>query len=369
MTIGAMANPQLMIFNEDFSHPFRDNWTHPVTRTEAGLRAYVAEIASGGKFTHFFMNPNGMCASFDSKVLEPCWWDLATPGRKDDKHNWMRNAQRVHDAGIDIYAVWTDECRRRGLSPWMSIRMNDVHWVFDESCAGLSRFWREHRELWRVPSGGDPKGAWEQRGFDYSHIEVRDRMLRFIAECLERYDLDGIECDWMRSVLHLSPGREQEQKHVLDAFMAEVRRLCNQASTRRGHRVMVGVRVASRPEAALGRGTDVFAWAKAGSVDWIIPCNFYGAVDFFMPYGEWKKRVEAANPSVKVIPGMDQGTMGEKTGRRPLVYAEYLVFANLMYAQGAEGVYMFNLFDHAADNDAWNNLIQKGLPKMSTRHD
>lgn len=34
-----------------------------------------------------------------------------------------------------------------------------------------------------------------------------------------------------------------------------------------------------------------------------------------------------------------------------------------------EGVCMFNFFDHAADNDAWNNLIHKGLPKMSTRQD
>ncbi len=37
-----------------------------------------------------------------------------------------------------------------------------------------------------------------RRGFDFTHDIVRENLLVAMAEILERYDVDGLEMDWMR---------------------------------------------------------------------------------------------------------------------------------------------------------------------------
>lgn len=348
------VSKSIFIYNEDDSHFF---WgQRNITKGE--LEAYIDKIAASNVITHFFVCPNAMRANFDSKVIEPAWAPCDVPGWQPT--SWGKTLKSLHDRGIDPYAVWIARCREKGISPWISVRMNDIHGHNDFTYGGHSKFWREHPQFWRKPNFTKPS-AWGTRALDYAHKEVRDYFLDFIREVLGRYDVDGVECDWMRFPNHLTPGHERELAPCLNEFMAKVRQIADAAAKRCGHPVKVGVRVETEPEVALARGTDAIAWAREGNVDLIVPCNFFESVDFELPFSDWKAKVLAVNPHVDVVPGIDAGVVIGKEKRRYLTKAEYCGWADRVYSQGAKGIYYFNLFTHSATNGVWEMCVNEGL--------
>lgn len=354
--IGSREGRPILVYNEDNSHYFI-RFASGGTVTEEGLRDYVRRIVSGGAVTHFFMCPNAMCANFDSKVMTTTWDAVRRPGRRIQP--WQNGVVRMHESGLDAYAVWADECRRHGVSPWLSIRMNDVHCVDDLGDAMHSEFWLAHPEFRRVPGAhGKP---WEDAALDFSHREVRDYTVAFIAEALARYDVDGVELDWMRCSEHLTPGKEASLSGCLDEVMRRVRAEADAAAKRLGHPVRVAARVISRPDGARRRGTDFVRWAREGWADWIIPCNKWYSTDFNLPYAAWASLVRDANPKALVVPGTDNG-FRKTTYRVPLSMAEYSLFADRMYREGAPGIYLFNAFDHKPESGVWQTLVTEGLP-------
>ena len=334
LALSATASEKpILVFNEDDSHFFDANASRKT------LLSYIDKLAAYGQVTHFFMCPNAMRANFDSKTFEPVWKSIDEPGVKAS--SWARSLKRLHDSGVDPYAIWIGRCRERGIQPWISMRMNDVHGVTDPSYCSLSTFWRQHPELRRVPQSKSKDLS--HYAFDFSHREVREHHLAFVKELFDRYDMDGFEADWLRFYWHLTPGKELEQSRYLTEFMREVRKIARAAEARRGHRILVGARVASTPKVALALGTDATAWAKEGLVDWIVPCNFWTTVDFDLPIDDWQRQVAEANPAAMVIPGLDIGVRMFRN-RRMLTSAECRGWSELQYARGAKGIYLFNYF-------------------------
>ena len=151
------------------------------------------------------------------------------------------------------------------------------------------------------------------------------------------------------------------------------------AAKRRGHPILLGVRVSTRPAAARAKGTDAIAWAREKLVDWIVPANFFGSVDFNIPMDEWLKLVADAGSSALVIPCLDTGVMtrdpqtGRLSPRRMLTWAEYCGWARRMYERGAPGVYFFNLFTyfeapyHVKDTTPWDFIVKHGLTPESIK--
>lgn len=354
-----------MVFNEDNSAYFGQR-KYGRTLNEKGLRDYIHEIAWGGQFTHFFACPNAMCCNVESAVMTTTWDAIGRPDKKKSR-GWQYGVALLHAQGVDPYAVWFDECRSCGLSPWLSVRMNDVHFVNDAADAMHSEFWCHHPEFRRVPgSSGDD---WNAAALDFAHPEVRAYWKAFLKELLEKYDVDGIELDWMRFGHHLTPGRERELSACLDEVVEAAKKLATAAAVRLGHPVLVSVRVPSRPEESLRRGMDFETWAKKKWIDWLIPCNFWASVDFALPFAEWKTRVAALNPSVFVLPGLDSGvqvkTDGRLSPRRTLTFDEYRLFAKLRQAEGAPGLYLFNPFD--TPFSVWQDLLNRGLAPETVR--
>lgn len=375
--VGALsASARMLVFNQDATNFTATHGDDQMT--VAGVRAYLDSVIGGGQVTHFFFNANAQTAIFDSKTLPPSWWRQGNPKVKQSvctRRDWM-----LHTNGVDIVQVYIDGCREKGVSPWISIRMNDVHCVDNPDWEGHSKFRLEHPEFWCVPNMKG-NGPWTHKALDYSHAEVRAYFLAFVKEVLERYDVDGVECDWMRFPEHLTLGKQREKAHFLTEFMRTVRQATETAAARRGHPVKIAVRVDSRPEAALKHGTDAVAWANERLTDWVIPCNFFSSVDFDLPYAEWKRQITAVNPGVVVLPGLDSGVTprdpasGRKLPRRMLTVSEYRGFADRMFRQGAEGIYLFNLFTYfepaykSNDREPWNFILTKGLTPDSIRNE
>jgi hypothetical protein len=349
------------IINEDNSHFFG---TRPATAmTLEGLNAFVDQYANTA-VTHLFLNPNAMRANFRSRTREAIW-DVT--GKEDPQTGkgscWPGNARMLHERGLDAYAIWIARSREKGISPWISMRMNDVHCVDDEKNFMHASFWQSHPELWRVPHAKG--GAWTDRALNYAHPAVRAYNMAFVRELLGRYDPDGLELDWMRFGHHLTPGRESEEGPLLTEFVREVRALTREWSAKRGHPIRLGVRVPAHPDAAAGLGMDGVAWVREGLVDLLVPCPFWATSDFDIPVELWKERLGRQSADMAVAPGLEFNARPWPGGKPvandlPCVYG----FATAARARGADAIYLFNFMDcetRPVPASEYRTLLEKGV--------
>lgn len=350
----------MLVLNEDNSHFFGSR--QPGDMTLAGLHAFVDQYA-GSAVTHLFLCPNAMRASFRSRSRDAIWDPVEG---KEPTGLWPQNAKRLFEAGMDPYEVWIRRCREKGVSPWLSMRMNDIHSVDEPGNFMHSSFWRAHPEFWRVPRGS--ASPWMNRAMNYAHAEVREHQMALIRELLERYDSDGLELDWMRFGYHLTPGREREEGAILTDFVRAARTLTADWSQKRGHAVRLAVRCPAHPDAAAGLGMDAVRWASEGLVDMIVPCPFWSSSDFDIPVEVWRERLGAAADRVTVAPGIEYNARpwpgGEAVAND---LASLRGFAASAYHRGADSLYLFNWMDSetrpVTAND-YTRLVHDGLSRQ-----
>lgn len=294
---------------------------------------------------------NAMRTAFPSKVWTPFWHGYDPRGPENQElfasldaagqkafRRWVQAAWQMQQDGLDHIDIWLKRARQKGLSPWLSMRMNDLHNVEDERHPLHSEFWKKHPEYRRLAYRGEMR----DKAFDYGHAAVRDYHFALIDELASRYDFDGLELDWMRHGYHFAPGREAEGRLVLNEFMARVRR-------RLGRKKRIGVRVPSTPMTAQRMGMDAVAWARAGNADMVVPTNFWRTVDTGMPVALWRQMLPATcvlgaglelglnvHPTSKAVGGRAFQTNSLETARGAA--AAYL-------EQGADRIYLFNYMD------------------------
>lgn len=369
------ASKPVVILNQDCSE-FQAKF--PAEKmTAEGAEEYFDAMNCGGN-THLFINPQAHNAVYPSKVMNAVWEPdprVGLPTRGFRGTNFVEltelpplltNSKLLAERGVDFIRVWIDRARAKGVSPWLSMRMNDVHDMFLPSSSSVSTFWLDHPEC-RIVPGSDGwrngKPTWRDAGLDYAHPEVRARSLAIAREMLEKWDVDGIEFDWMRFSHHVSAKEELEHtghRH-LTAFMRDVKRLVDEIAAKRGRKIRVAARVASRPEVAFGLGTDAETWAREGLVDWIIASEFLYESDFALPCMKWKSILARANPSVKFFPGIDATGVRRDGISCGLTRPELCGYFERMFAEGADGAYFFNYFICDRRNPASRLVHVEGL--------
>lgn len=360
----AGAAPGGLSFNEDNSHFFTSRQGKRLTT--ADVDGWVEQYA-GTQVRELILNVNCMRTSYASKVWDPIWrgYDpngpddqpllasLTPEGRKSARR-WIHSAWQLNADGIDLYARWIAQARKHNLSPWVSMRMNDIHNVDDERAYIHSEFWRSHPEYRRVPYRFS---GWTDRAFDYGHKAVREYHLLLVRELTERYDFDGLELDWMRFGYHFRPGREREGAALLTEFTTEVRRILDAAQKKRGHRIRLGARVASRPESALGLGMDAVTWARRGLVDFLVTTPFWATIEPDMPVEQWRGLLHGTN--VTLAAGLElllRAHPGEKPFQKNSLETVRGAAAALL-DRGADRIYLFNYMD---SETAIENLADNG---------
>jgi uncharacterized lipoprotein YddW (UPF0748 family) len=355
--------------NEDNSHYFF---------TRAGQKLDAAKVDSwvdqyaGTQVRELIISVNSMRTSYASKVWDPIWrgYDpngpddqpllasLPPEGRKTAR-NWIHTAWQLAQDGIDVYARWIARARKLGLSPWLSTRMNDLHNVDDERAYIHSEFWRENPQFRRVPYRGD---RWIDKALDFGRPEVRAHHMLLVRELAERYDFDGLELDWMRFGFHFRPGYEAEGSDAITAFTRDVRALLKQWEKKRGHRILLGARVPSRPHTAVGLGMDGVRWAKEGLIDMLVPCPFWATIEFDIPIEEWKRELGGTN--VILAPGLEVLVRPYPNYRKPILNCIETVrgAASAMLDRGADRVYLFNYMDSEtaqSDMENYSRLLRE----------
>lgn len=350
-----------LALNEDDSHFFGSRTADQMTLE--GLHAFVDQYA-GTQVSQLFLCPNAMKASFRSRVWDAIW-DLKGTQKAPEEElakKWVENARLLDERGLDPYAVWIARCREKGISPWLSMRMNDVHNVDDPDSYIHGSFWRDHPEYWRVPGS---TGGWVDRAFDYGIPEVREHHMALVRELLERYDPDGLELDWMRFGYHLKPGHEAEGCELLTQFMKDARALTREWSAKRGHPIKLGARVPTHPDAAVGLGMDGVRWAREGLIDMLVPTPFWASSDFDIRIELWRERLGDSAKNLVLAAGQEillGAYPGAKQIENDLTSARGFAAAHLH--RGADQIYLFNYMDPdpmQGAPGAYRTLLDKGL--------
>ena len=310
----------------------------PEYMTREKLVDFIDRHADLG-ITHLFLCPNAMRSSFASKTREAIWdhdeKELAEIPPK--MRAWPENARICHQRGLDPYAIWIERSREKGISPWISMRMNDTHKSRDPENFMHSQLWKNHPEFRINPVGG----------LDFAHTEVRKHAMDYIKELLDRYDPDGIELDWMRFPNHFKPDEQEKNGPLLTQFMRDVHTEVQKAAKRRGHPIRIAARVPVSPEIARKKGMDGVTWAKQRLVDMLIPSPFWATASFDTPIEAWKESLGDAADEVKIIPGCEVRIQPYRSSKyvelQGLETVRGHVAATL--GRGADGIYLFNFFD------------------------
>ena len=242
--------------------------------------------------------------------------------------DWMSGLERFHKAGHDLVQTLLDRSHRNGMEFLAGLRMNDRHGGVLEQ-----PFLKANPELM----------AKDFDAADYKHEEVRQAVLAFTAAFLEKYDVDGIELDWMRWCKVFNYGEEVKNTPLLTDLMSRMREVVVQAARKRGRSgLLLGVRVPATLEECRGLGFDVAAWIKEGYVDYVVPSDFH-YTDFNTKVEDYVKLAEGTDcriyPAIHPYPCLDNDS-------RVMNLANYRAAARNFYGRGAAGVSPYNYSYH-----------------------
>ncbi len=282
------------------------------------IQRYIGAIADSGVDT-LLVNPNTQVTWYPSRQLEYVLRDY----RRGDLdfarsvgaglagmspallEKFSQNLRDLLDlyldltaAGVDWLAECSRVCRERGVSPWLSYRMNPTHFSSAPESPFNCRLFRDPRNRLsgRVPdASGSSQPAWV--GLNYGRAAVRDHMLAMIREGVEAYDYEGLEMDWLRHPLCCEAPASQAQIDEMTDWFAAVRALTN---ARRPF-YPLGIRTTANLPYLRSIGIDLKELVRRGLVDFCTFSNFWQTA-WGMPLDELRREL---GPNVTIYGGME----------------------------------------------------------------
>ena len=327
---------------------------------EKSLREHVDRYVDGGIDTIVFCS-RGHRTNYRSQVVD-AQWDPVCDGRSplDLDHRtraWAVNTKALFDAGIDPYEIWLDQCRKRKISGWLSIRMNDCHHANPIAAAWVDNRFYTRRD-WRNFPEITPENMWDDEQYkirdhveyymplmpaicwNYAHSEVNKLMEALLFEHAERYDADAFELDFMRTPYCLRPGHQLEDAHFITELLLKFRKKLDEMEKIRGHHIAIAARVPLLPESAFTWGLDVKTWANLGIIDAIVPASFCRSFQYGETMQRWRRIVP---DTVEIIPCLDSWIPSSPTTVNSLVTPEFVRgWCSNMASAGADSAYFFN---------------------------
>ncbi|MBP6506249.1 MAG: hypothetical protein KA257_01680 [Opitutaceae bacterium] len=339
----------------------------------SAIHRYVDLLADSGVDT-FLVNANASRAWYPSKVI-PTILDGYQRGDReyfrghaiclgvtepeeverfiDRIMAFMNLYQDLLDAGVDWLAEAAKACRRRGVSPWVTIRMNDYH---------------GHKNLqgsfFNVPLLKDPAMRLKHSaysptqfepgyrdGLNYERKEVRDLMMAQIKEVVEDYDYEGLELDWWRQPLCCEPNASAATVAMISDWIREIRALTEKRARLTGRPYPLGMRIPGQLETLKSIGLDVAGLCQDGTLDFIAPSGFW-CTAWEMPHDTLRQKLgdrvriygvieDGANPLPTYAPALKH-----TQGIRYISSSHEMLRANAAgkLVLGADGIEWFNFY-------------------------
>lgn len=250
---------------------------------------------------------------------------------------------KLDELGLDIFDLWLKHTREMEIHPWITLRMNDAHHHGSETSFLRGDLYYEAREKgWFI--GPEKYGSYYGECFNYAVPEIRQKMLAYIREQLNRYDVDGLELDFQREMMCFGVLDQPDCCAIMNDFIADARTIVRDAEKTWGHPISLMVRLARDPDQCKAMGFDALYWAEHGLVDAVVPAPRWGTTDSDMPIARW---VELMEPyGVKVYAGLEINVLRADGISRTTL--EISKAHTVQYSdQGSDKIYLHNFFSEA----------------------
>ncbi len=280
------------------------------------------------------------------------------------RHYESNVVEDLIERGTDPLNVMVHYCHDHGIEVFCSMRMNDTHDASRPERFRANRFKVEHPDCLLGTEKKRPKrGGWS--AVNYLCEPVRDRALRFVEEVCRGYDIDGIELDFFRHPVFFKstsrgfPAGDEERACMTD-LMRKIQTLIREIGMTRGRPLLVAVRTPDDVAYCNTIGLEIERWMAEGLIDIFIPSAY-------IRLNSWEYSVRLAHQyGVKVYPGLSESRVGGGHHADPLRSSDECYRARALNAwdAGADGVYVFNLFD--PHRRIWSEM---GEPEVLQRLD
>jgi hypothetical protein len=284
------------------------------------------------------------------------------------------NLDEQHQANVDNQKYLTEKhggpvtviaelCKRAGVDFIPSVRMNE-HYDMEESSPSYSKLRRDNPQ-YLIGRGEDIPGPtleWGIRtGLDYAMPEVREYMASIVLELASRFDIDGIELDYMRHPAFFRIEEAYANRYLMTDFIAYIRQEMDEIGKKKGKALDLIVRVPPTLGDCSRIGLDVSTWIEEDLVDIVIAGG--GFIGFETPINEFVKKAEGTGVQIygcleALRPTVDELTMRAITAR--------------YWEQGITGLYLFNYYSMSQEwkRDALGRLIdQDVLARLDKRYE
>ncbi len=144
----------------------------------------------------------------------------------------MRLYRAYAEFGVDGVQIFIDEMKKKGIRPWITLRVNDVHFGGDEAAFLRSDMYYEAK------AAGEMVGAdygYYKTAFDFKYPRYREALLNYIGEILDKYDMFGLELDFMREIYCFDYVKDKGIQEIMLDFMRRVKGMAKEAEGRVGH--------------------------------------------------------------------------------------------------------------------------------------
>lgn len=337
-----------LIFVSDMDHPTMNDKFEGRPLTVADVNAFVDDYANTQITTYMACASDGVILPvYRSKYARLVGDD--DNGRLDCgtdtlSYNFFRleyrNILNLEKERTDVVEAQLQRAKEKGMEAFITFRMGDLHFTDTALHCPLvyGEFWLNHPEYWINEDCG-----WNSRGaLDFAHREVRELVFNVIFEQLEKYGavLDGFDLDFLRFPLFFKTGEGVRNAHLMTGLLQAVKDKVEETGTKHGKKILLSARVPADVDFCHSEGLDVKGWLRLGLLDFLTAGNFL-LENPDVPVLKFLRDLGAR--SIPVYVSLDSGgynthelhSHGMKRG-----------IASHIYAQGGNGIYLFNYFLH-----------------------
>jgi hypothetical protein len=331
-----------MLFNHDGwcvfmqSSPYQD-MSQPVGRSQ--VLGYVDEVADAGCDVILLSPVMSKIPAWPSEVCTH-WRDQAgsPPVAERTKVDVCYNRLKAFmDGGGDLMRLSRDRAKEKRMACFVSWRMNEGHDVRREGSPLQSRFWREHPQ-YRI-GGANAATLWG-RALDFSHAAVRDYQFELIRELCTRYEVDGLELDFLRFEKFFPQNMPRAERFgIMTGFVKRVRGMLDEEAGG----VPLCARVQSRMDLVAGMGLDLVSCVDDGLIQMVNVAPFI-VTQPDAEIEEFRAKLPSAAIYGEITHCTHYGRLIE-TGcfeERKITREQILSTARSFLARGCDGISTFN---------------------------
>lgn len=341
-----------VFFNEDWMHFWSSRYAHNIKVDKTVLKDFIYQYKDT-TITDFCLNINGSTSSVPTKFMDT-WGNKFLKKQEngvavDYSNTFAALWYDVYEKqGLDAYKIWIDCLYEIGINPWFSIRMNDCHHTLSDVDLLKSEEVDGHPDWW-ISRHRNGRGYY-CKCFDYSVKEVRDRILGYINEQLEKYDVYGLELDFTREAYCFPYGKPNRE--IMLSFMREVKNITNRIGKIRNKEIKVSILCQPEPMNAYHNGFDIVKMADEKLVDVVIASPRWKSTNTDIPIEIWKrilpKDVEFGCMHQLLVSTYEEGV--QHATNVDMAFGQAV--ANT--ARGSDIIYLYNHFDMAVEGEqAW----------------